>query len=277
MALWGNRDLVGKSGTITINLGTEVVTGSGTTFNTTGFKVSEGDVIVVGAGATYGHAVISSVTNDTVASIATTQYLIPHPSTGLISGASYFVTQRPISSLEDSNYQAPDKKSNRTSKVFGVDANEVGVAATTPYSVTHSGWVGLTTYIDQHGNLRVKSEVLVAGGIDITAGTDADDDAIFPDPIITIISQPEDAVGVATDGEAVFVVEAEVTPDYAPLSFQWFEDTTELSDDSEYSGSTTSILTVQNDSDKDDGREYTVVITSGDTSVVSTAATVTYA
>jgi hypothetical protein len=63
--------------------------------------------------------------------------------------------------------------------VFGVDANEVGVADTTKYAVAHSGWVGIMTYIDCHGNLRVKSEVLVAGGIDTT--TDAPDDTFFLD------------------------------------------------------------------------------------------------
>ena len=63
---------------------------------------------------------------------------------------------------------------------------EVGVAATTTvgskagaYAVAHSGWVGVTTYVDGHGNLRVKSEVLVAGGISTTA--DAADDARFPE------------------------------------------------------------------------------------------------
>jgi len=63
--------------------------------------------------------------------------------------------------------------------VFGVDEIEVGVAATTAYAVTHSGWVGIQTYIDCHGNLRVKNEVLVAGGILTT--TDASDDTQFPD------------------------------------------------------------------------------------------------
>jgi hypothetical protein len=63
--------------------------------------------------------------------------------------------------------------------VFGVDQIEVGVARTTKYAVAHSGWVGIMTYIDTHGNLRVKSEVLVAGGILTT--TDAPDDTLFPD------------------------------------------------------------------------------------------------
>ena len=172
MSLWGNKDLVGNAGTITINLSAKTITGTGTTFSTSGFEVSEGDVIVVGAGETYGHAVIASVSSNTAASIATTQYLIPHPTTGLIpAGTTYFITQRPISSLEDVNYQAPDAKSNRTSSVFGVDAVEVGVAATTAYAVGHSGWVGVTTYTDMHGTLRVKHEVLVAGGILTTTGS----------------------------------------------------------------------------------------------------------
>lgn len=183
MSLWGNKDLVGQAGTVQINLSTEVITGTGTTFNTTGFVVSEGDVIVVGAGATYGHAVISSVTSNTVASIATTQYLIPHPTTGIITAASYFITQRPISSIEDSVYKAPDAKSNRYSSVFGVDVTEQTVANAASgdarkYAPQHAGWVGVTTYTDMHGNLRVKTETLVAGSM-ITG--DAADDARYPD------------------------------------------------------------------------------------------------
>jgi hypothetical protein len=183
MSLWGNKDLVGTNGTVQINLSTKTITGTGTTFNTAGYVVSEGDVIVVGSGATYGHAVISSVTNNTIASIATTQYLIPHPTTGDIVGASYYVTQKPISSLEDTNYQAPDAKANRTSSVFGVNVSEQTIANASggnsrKYAAQHSGWVGVTTYTDMHGVLRVKTETLVAGSM-ITG--DANDDAKYPD------------------------------------------------------------------------------------------------
>jgi hypothetical protein len=198
MSLWGNKDLVGNGGTVWVNLSNEVVTGTGTTFSTSGFEVSEGDIIVVGAGATYGHAVISSVTSNTVASIATTQYLIPHPVTGIITGASYYITQRPISSIEDVVYQAPEVRttgfstSPLTRTVFGVDTVEAGVARVTTFggkagafSVGHAGWVGVTTYVDCHGNLRVKSETLVAMGKDSTGSggiqNDNTDDARFPD------------------------------------------------------------------------------------------------
>ena len=62
--------------------------------------------------------------------------------------------------------------------VYGVDATEVGLAATTAYAVAHGGWVGITTYVDVHGTLRVKSETLVAIGI---TGLDQNDDAVFPE------------------------------------------------------------------------------------------------
>ena len=48
--------------------------------------------------------------------------------------------------------------------IYGIDTTEIGVAKTTAYGgVAHAGWVGVTTYTDTHGKLRVKSEVLVAG------------------------------------------------------------------------------------------------------------------
>ena len=181
MALWGNKDsLSNLTGTITIDLANETVTGSGTTFVTAG--ISTGDVLVVGAGATYGQAVVTGVTSATVLSIGSTQFLIPL--SGAIAGAAYTVSQKPKYTLEDGQYFAPEVKSNRFSAVFGVDLGEVGVARTITvggkagaYKVAHSGWVGVTTYIDCHGNLRVKSETLVAIGIT----NDAADDARFPD------------------------------------------------------------------------------------------------
>jgi hypothetical protein len=280
MALWGNKDLVYSAGTVSVNLGTKTVVGTVgvTTFTS---SVSSGDVITVGAGATYGYAVIIGITSTTL-SIASTANFVSGLTT-VPAGTTYFVSQEPIYTLGDSTYRAPESKTVGYSTspvftgVFGVDSAEVGVAATTPYAVTHSGWVGVTTYIDTHGNLRVKHEVLVAGGIEFAAGSDAEDDEFFPDPIIAIITQPTDNVGIGTDEDAVFFVEASVNPSYAPLTYQWQEDGDDISDGGDYSGTTTPILTVANDSDKDDGTEYQVVISSGDTSVTSGIATITYA
>ncbi len=44
--------------------------------------------------------------------------------------------------------------------VYGVSSS--GLATATAFAVPHAGWVGVHTYRDTHGNLRVKSEVLVA-------------------------------------------------------------------------------------------------------------------
>ena len=189
MALWGNKDLVYSAGTISVNLGTKTVVGTVgvTTFTS---SVSSGDVITVGAGATYGYAVVIGITSTTL-SIASTANFVSGLTT-VPAGTTYFVSQEPIYTLGDSTYRAPESKTVGYSTspvftgVFGVSANEVGAAATitvggkaAAYAVSHSGWVGMTTYIDTHGNLRVKSEVLVAGGILTT--TDAADDALFPD------------------------------------------------------------------------------------------------
>lgn len=181
MALWGNTDLVYNAGTIDVNLDTATVTGT-TGVVTFTDAVGEGDVITVGAGATYGYAVIIGVTSTTL-SIASTAGFVAGLST--VSGSTYFISQEPSYTVLDSTYRAPESKTVGYSTspvftgVFGVDEIEVGVAATTPYAVTHGGWVGVTTYIDCHGNLRVKSETLVASGILTTS--DADDDTRFPD------------------------------------------------------------------------------------------------
>ena len=67
--------------------------------------------------------------------------------------------------------------------IFGVDAAEQAVANAASgearlYAPPHAGWVGINTYMDMHGNLRVKSETLVA--LNIASG-DQSDDATFAD------------------------------------------------------------------------------------------------
>jgi len=168
MALWGNNDSVYSDGTVAVDYSALTVTGTGATFNTAGL-INPGDVIQIGAGSTFGEAVIVSVSSASTITIASTQFL----SGAAISGAAYNINQQPKYAL---GVGETNRGTVNPSLVYGVDANEVGVAATTPYSVTHSGWVAVgATYIDTEGNLRCKSEVLVAGGI---VG-DADDDTVF--------------------------------------------------------------------------------------------------
>jgi hypothetical protein len=184
MALWGNKDTFSSlTGTVSVDYSTKVVTGSGTTFVTAG--ISTGDVISIGAGNTFGQAVISGVTSATQLSIASTAFL----SGDAISGIAYTVSQEPIYTLGVG--ETARGTVGGASLVYGVDQTEVGVARTADvtfgvtksggYGVAHSGWVSVaSTYIDSNNRLRVKSEVLVAMGGTMGAN-DALDDDIFAD------------------------------------------------------------------------------------------------
>lgn len=180
MSLWGNKDSVYSTGTVAVNLGTKIVTGTVGVVTFTSAGVKAGNVITVGAGATYGYAIISGVTSTTL-SLGSTANFVAGLST-VPAGATYNISEEPIYTLGDSTYRAPESKTVGYSTspvftgVFGVDVAEAGIARTTPYKVEHAGWVGVTTYIDMHGRLRVKTETLVAGS---TITGDADDDDKF--------------------------------------------------------------------------------------------------
>jgi hypothetical protein len=269
MALWGKKDDVYSAGTISINYGTKVVTGSGTTFAT---SLKVGDVIEVGAGATFGRAVIASVTDSTTCSIASTQFL----SGAAISGVEWSASQQPKYAMQDSNYAA--------TQIHGADVNEV-ISTRTTLGLSHAGWVGIKTYIDSHGNLRNKSEVLVAMS-GITTGTalptgeggDADDDQILPDSVIIISAQPS-SVGITTvdlPDDVTFSVTAATSPVALSLSYEWEFSSdagiayTALSDDSTYSGTDTTGLGVTVTDQSLDGYYYRVKISAtGVTTVFS--------
>ena len=62
--------------------------------------------------------------------------------------------------------------------IYGVDNNEQGIVNgksgdARKYAPPHAGWVGISTHMDMHGNLRVKTETLVA--LNITSADQSDD------------------------------------------------------------------------------------------------------
>jgi hypothetical protein len=183
MALWGTADSLFSPGTVTVDYATETITGTGTSFRAAG--ISTGTIIAIGVGGTFGQAVISGVTSERLVSIATTQYLTGRA----ISGVGYTLSQEPIYVLEDSNYAVIQTTSPKlTNNIYGVDQYEqaVAVATSSIYKPAHAGWVGVHTYTDMHGNLRVKTEVLVAmsgissGISSYTSIGDAADNAVYP-------------------------------------------------------------------------------------------------
>ena len=202
MALWGNKDLVYDDGTVAVNFSTKKIVGTGATFNTAGL-ISPGNVITVGAGATFGYAVITAVDSASILSFDGTSGFVPGITT-VAAGAAYAISEEPAYAI--GQYVAPEAKAAadatktapngytklNTSSVFGVDTAEAQAVRgdNSQYIPQHAGWVGITTYIDCHNNLRVKSETLVAMGKDSTGSggiqNDADssilaDDTQYPD------------------------------------------------------------------------------------------------
>ena len=167
MALWGNKDNIGSAaGTVGLNYATKVVTGSGTTFGDTD-SIQVGDVIRFGygpdrlVGSTYfGDAVVKSIASTTSLSIASTEGL----SGVAIAATTYTASQLPKYTTENSQwtqFPRPVGAGGTLTHVYGVSANGVGITSGTQYE-TSAGWVGVTTYMDCDGNLRVKKELLVA-------------------------------------------------------------------------------------------------------------------
>lgn len=161
MALWGNNDNIQTFGTVSLSGNT--VTGTGTTFST---DIEVGQVIRFGVrggvGTYYGDATIVGVTSDLILTIGSTAGLAP-----ALYGAgstSYYVSELPKYTVLDSKY-SENTYGTEDSLVYGISTDTSG-----SYHVAHQGWVGVTTYMDMHGNLRVKSEVLVAAS-GITTGS----------------------------------------------------------------------------------------------------------
>ena len=165
MTLWGKKDTVYSTGNVNVNVTTGVVTKeSGSIAWTAGNGVKVGQVITID-GTSEG--VIESIDSATQLTIGT-EYL---PSSN-ISNKTYEIREKPISTLFDTNYGVGE--------IFGVDAAEQAAARddNSQYRPAHSGWVGITSYTDMHGNQRVKTETLVANS---SISADASDDTILPD------------------------------------------------------------------------------------------------
>ena len=169
MAVWSNNDAVPGLATARYTVaananadGTCTVTGTGSSFGLDGCAGigtvirfgadARGRTINVGAGHTYfGDAVIVAVANSESITIASTVGL---SQVGFTTSARFSgCTKSPIL---DTVYQEKGV-TDRDSVVYGIST-----AVSGSYHVPHQGWVGVTTYVDMHGTLRVKSEVLVA-------------------------------------------------------------------------------------------------------------------
>ena len=172
MALWGNNDNLNSAGTVVLNYSTGVVTGTGTTFGAAGAGHTEaqvGDIIRFGIrdadtsnGFTtyFGDAVIVKIDSLTSLTIGSTANLTG----GAIGpiGTSFTISQCPKSTVLNSAYSQNTGVGGTADKfVYGISTTGAQESNATAYE-TGVGWVGITTYKDNGGNLRVKKEILVA-------------------------------------------------------------------------------------------------------------------
>ena len=169
MALWGNNDNVTTATAGIVTVSGTTVTGTATTFTnyTVGQTITIGLGVdsIAGTGGTAGFAVIKSIESDTSMTLVDVDALY---SGGDISGVAtaFIIGDRPKYLDEDPSLAPSSANAQRsyTGKVYGVDEDmqQSRVATGSQYKAPHAGWVGITTYVDCHGNLRVKSETFVA-------------------------------------------------------------------------------------------------------------------
>ena len=167
MPLWGTKDTVYSTGKVNCTTAGVLTKQSGSIAWTAGNGIKVGQVVTLatdGAGA--GQGVIKSI--DSATQMTLTNLDLP----GAFTSVDYEVRETPIAEVKGGTYSV--------GQVFGVSTAEQTetVDDSSQYHPAHSGWVGITTHMDMHGNLRVKTEVLVANS---TISGDSTDDTILPD------------------------------------------------------------------------------------------------
>ena len=169
MALWGKSELIYNSGKVTINFSDKEIKRHSGTVDFVAAGIKTGDVFTVGTAGSIGAAVVSSVVGVHTVTIASTgdfQFF----GANQITNESYYVNQKPKSTLDDPKFNPPEVNTTGfsvspvTITVKGIDTSEASEAAAAGIGsyAQHAGWVGVTTYVDMHGNFRRKVENLVA-------------------------------------------------------------------------------------------------------------------
>tara|TARA_B100001989_G_scaffold184460_1_gene134302 strand:+ start:185 stop:718 length:534 start_codon:yes stop_codon:yes gene_type:complete len=169
MALWGKSELIYNSGKVTINFSDKQIKRHSGTVDFVAAGIKTGDIFTVGTAGSIGAAVVSSVVGVHTVTIASTgdfQFF----GANQITNESYYVNQKPKSTLDDPKFNPPEVNTTGfsvspvTITVKGIDTSEVSEAAAAGIGsyAQHAGWVGVTTYVDMHGNFRRKVENLVA-------------------------------------------------------------------------------------------------------------------
>ena len=172
MPLWGKKDTVYSTGNVNCTTAGVVTKQSGSIAWTSGNGVKVGQVLTLATdGAGPGQGIIKSIDSATQITLDPERLDLP----GAFTNVGYEIRETPKAEVRGGSFGI--------NEIFGVDVAEAQAARedNSQYKPAHSGWVGITTYNDTHGNLRVKTETLVAGGGDGFIEADSTDDTILPD------------------------------------------------------------------------------------------------
>ena len=235
MALWGNKDALALTGTVSTTNTSATVTGSSTVFLD---EVDVGDVIRVNS--TY--AKVTGITSNTVLTIS------PAWSIANTSGVSATLKQAPkhLAAGSDATVQ-------NVANIYGVDTTEAVAETTNP------GWIYVNEYTDMHGNPRKKNEVLAAIG----SITTDDEDVVFPDTVITINTQPASRSDAAASA-VTFTVVTSTLPVGTTVNHRWQRAANanasfvDLTNTGTYSNTSTATLNIANNSLATSGSIYRV-------------------
>lgn len=163
-------------------------------------------------------------------------------------------------------------------KTFFVSAEEALLGTNKSKGITGAGWWLVDEYLDADGNVRYKSECLVAMTVANATAGDAADDATVSDVEITVTVSAQPANQTAVAGAATFDVTASVNS--GSLTYQWQKKESTGTRWVNVSGATSASLALTgltNAADNND--QYRVVIgsDSGAKKVTSNSATLTVA
>ena len=180
MPLWGTKDTVYSTGKVNCTTAGVLTKQSGSIAWTAGNGIKVGQVVTLATdGAGPGQGIIKSIDVQTGNSAQITLDPERLDLPGAFTAVDYEIRETPKYEVRSGSFGI--------NEIFGVDVTEAQVSrnAADPgirkYKPAHAGWVGITTYVDTHGNFRVKSETLVAGGGDGFIENDSTDDTKFAD------------------------------------------------------------------------------------------------
>ena len=171
MPLWGKKDTVYSTGKVNCDTAGVVTKQSGS-INFNSNDVAVGQVLTLATdGAGPGQGIIKSIDSNTQITLDPERLDLP----GAFTNVDYEIRETPKYEVRGGTYAI--------NEIYGVDVAEAQAAREdgSKFKPACSGWVGITTYTDQHGTLRVKTETLVAGGGCAFITGDSTDDTILPD------------------------------------------------------------------------------------------------